>query len=141
MGAKTARQSGIARKHKKLTLGIDAPNIQVISRFDTDIDSNDTWTSDANGLRLETRQRNHRAALWREGPTYFQCTGMKLSDNLQTCYCHRYRVSWEMNPASNITIKILSYCTPLPSPPFRPHYFWPACLFSWRHLPIQYCLA
>jgi len=134
--AVTARQSGITGKHKKLTLGIDAPNIQVISRFDTDIDSNDTWTSDANGLRLETRQRNHRAPLWREGPTYFQCTGVKLSDNPQTCYCSHYRVFWEIHRASNITIKSLSYCTPP-----RPHYFWPACLFCWRHLPIQYRLA
>ena len=52
----------------------DSIGKEVISRFDTDLESGDRWMSDANGLYLVERQLNTRAPLWPSGPEYFNQT-------------------------------------------------------------------
>ena len=53
----------------------DGVGKEVISRFDTDIESGDTWRADANGMLRSVRKRDARATLWPDGgPHYFNQT-------------------------------------------------------------------
>jgi len=47
---------------------------EVISRFDTDINSDDEWATDTNTLLMTARKRDNRATLWPGGPEYFNQT-------------------------------------------------------------------
>lgn len=47
---------------------------EVISRFDTDLKSGDTWASDSNGLELQYRRRNFRHPLGPNQTNYATCS-------------------------------------------------------------------
>jgi lysosomal alpha-mannosidase len=55
---------------------------EVISRFDTDVNSGDQWGTDVNGMLMAARMRNNRSRLWYSdgetgqlpAPDYFECT-------------------------------------------------------------------
>ena len=47
---------------------------EVVSLFETDIESADMFSTDANGMQVNVRQRDQRSTLWPSGPSYFNQT-------------------------------------------------------------------
>ena len=52
----------------------DGKGKELISHFETDIESGDVWSSDVNGAQINARKRDSRATLWPGGPEYFNQT-------------------------------------------------------------------